>query len=138
MSRFRNITVRNEVPEELKEFKDFSYNLWWSWQPKALQLFRQLAGDLWYEVDHNPLTLMKQISQADLNKKGNDPAFVSQFHEVLNDFNTYMTRKDTWYDKHFKDNKDFKVAYFSAEFGVNESVPGYSGGLGILSGDHFK
>ena len=99
MSRFRNITVRNEVPDELKEFKDFSYNLWWSWQPKALQLFRQLAGDLWHEVDHNPLTLMKQISQADLNAKGNDPAFLRLFHEVLDDFNHYMTRNDTWFDK---------------------------------------
>jgi len=138
MSRFRNITVRNEVPEELKEFKDFSYNLWWSWQPKALQLFRQLAGELWYEVDHNPLNLLKQISQADLNAKGNDPAFLKLFHEVLDDFNQYMTRKDTWYDQNFKNNKDFKVAYFSAEFGVHESVPVYSGGLGILAGDHCK
>jgi len=138
MSRFRNITVRNEVPDELKEFKDFSYNLWWSWHPKALQLFRQLAGDLWYEVDHNPLTLMKQITQADLNAKSNDPAFLRLFHEVLDDFNHYMTRKDTWYDKNFKDKKDFRVAYFSAEFGVHESVPVYSGGLGILAGDHCK
>jgi len=138
MTRFRNITVRNEVPEELKEFKDFSYNLWWSWQPKALQLFRQLAGDLWYEVDHNPLTLLKQISQKDLNAKGNDPAFLSLFHEVLDDFNNYMNRKDTWFNKNHKANKDFQVAYFSAEFGVHESVPVYSGGLGILAGDHCK
>ena len=138
MSRFRNITVRNEVPDELKEFKDFSYNLWWSWQPKALQLFRQLAGDLWHEVDHNPLTLMKQITQADLNAKGNDPAFLKLFHEVLDDFNQYMTRKDTWFESNFKNKKDFKVAYFSAEFGVHESVPVYSGGLGILAGDHCK
>ena len=138
MSRFRNITVRNEVPDELKEFKDFSYNLWWSWQPKALQLFRQLAGNLWHEVDHNPLTLMKQISQADLNAKGNDPAFLKLFREVLDDFNHYMTRKDTWFDKNYKGKKDFTVAYFSAEFGVHESVPVYSGGLGILAGDHCK
>ncbi len=138
MSRFRSITVQNEVPDELKEFKDFSYNLWWSWHPKALKLFRQLAGDLWYEVDHNPLTLLKNISQDDLNKKGNDPKFLELFHEVLDDFNHYMTRKDTWYEKNYKDKKDFKVAYFSAEFGVHESVPVYSGGLGILAGDHCK
>jgi starch phosphorylase len=138
MSRFRNITVQNEVPEELKEFKDFSYNLWWSWQPKALQLFRQLAGDLWKQVDHNPLTLLKQISQHELNAKSNDPAFLELFREVLDDFNHYMTRKDTWYDTTFKDKKDFTVAYFSAEFGVHESVPVYSGGLGILAGDHCK
>jgi starch phosphorylase len=138
MTRFRSITVRNEVPEELKEFKDFSYNLWWSWQPKALQLFRQLSGDLWREVDHNPLTLLKQISQKDLNAKGNDPAFLSLFHEVLDDFNNYMNRKDTWFNNNHKANKDFQVAYFSAEFGVHESVPVYSGGLGILAGDHCK
>ncbi|MBN2780537.1 MAG: alpha-glucan family phosphorylase, partial [Candidatus Marinimicrobia bacterium] len=138
MSHFRKIMVRNEVPEELKEFKDFSYNLWWGWQPKALKLFRQLAGDLWYDVEHNPLKLMKQISQKDLNAKSNDPSFVSSFHEVIDDFNRYMNRKDTWFNTQYKDNKDFLVAYFSAEFGVHESVPVYSGGLGILAGDHCK
>ena len=138
MTRFRNITVQNEVPYELKEFKDFSYNLWWSWQPKALQLFRQLAGDLWHQVDHNPLTLLKQISQSDLNAKGNDPAFLKLFHEVLDDFNQYMTCTDTWFNDNYGLESNFNVAYFSAEFGVHESVPVYSGGLGILAGDHCK
>lgn len=138
MSHFRNITVRNEVPEELKELKDFSYNLWWGWQPKALELFRQLAVDLWHEVEHNPLKLLKQISQQELNAKSNDPAFLSLFHEVMKDFNHYMTREDTWFSKEYPDKQDFQVAYFSAEFGVHESVPVYSGGLGILAGDHCK
>ncbi|MDZ7821339.1 MAG: alpha-glucan family phosphorylase [Candidatus Marinimicrobia bacterium] len=138
MSHFRKITVRNEVPEELKELKDFSYNLWWGWQPKALKLFRQLAVDLWHEVEHNPLKLLKQISQKELNEKSNDPAFLSLFHEVMKDFNHYMTRKDTWFNTQHQDRNDFRVAYFSAEFGVHESVPVYSGGLGILAGDHCK
>ncbi|MDD3966109.1 MAG: alpha-glucan family phosphorylase [Candidatus Neomarinimicrobiota bacterium] len=138
MSRFRNITVRNEVPEELKELKDFSYNLWWGWQPKALELFRQLAVDLWHEVEHNPLKLLKQISQSELNAKSSDPAFLSLFHEVMKDFNHYMTRENTWFNEQYGNKKNFRVAYFSAEFGVHESVPVYSGGLGILAGDHCK
>ncbi len=138
MSHFRKITVRNEVPEELKELKDFSYNLWWGWQPRALKLFRQLSVSLWHEVEHNPLKLLKHISQKELNEKSNDPAFISLFHEVMNDFDHYMTHKDTWFNKHYKDEKDFQVAYFSAEFGIHESVPVYSGGLGILAGDHCK
>lgn len=138
MSHFRKITVRNEVPEELKELKDFSYNLWWGWQPKALGLFRQLGGKLWYDVEHNPLRLIKNMPQQDLNEKANDAAFVEPFHQVMNDFNHYMTRKDTWFNKTYPKEKDFQVAYFSAEFGVHESVPVYSGGLGILAGDHCK
>ena len=138
MSHFRKITVRKEVPEELKELKDFSYNLWWGWQPEALKLFRQLAVDLWHEVEHNPLKLLKQISQQELNEKSKDPAFLSLFHEVMKDFNTYMTRKDTWFNTRYGDKEDLLVAYFSAEFGVHESVPVYSGGLGILAGDHCK
>ncbi|MFO7840892.1 MAG: alpha-glucan family phosphorylase [Fidelibacterota bacterium] len=138
MSHFRKITVRNEVPEELKELKDFSYNLWWGWQPNALKLFRQLAVDLWHEVEHNPLKLLKQISQSELNEKSNDPAYLSLFHDVMKDFNHYMTRKDTWFNKNYQGHDDFLVAYFSAEFGVHESVPVYSGGLGILAGDHCK
>ncbi|MDZ7795804.1 MAG: alpha-glucan family phosphorylase [Candidatus Marinimicrobia bacterium] len=138
MSHFRKITVRNEVPDELKELKDFSYNLWWGWQPNALKLFRQLATDLWHEVEHNPLKLLKQISQSELNEKSNDPAYLSLFHDVMKDFNHYMTRKDTWFNKNYRGHDDFLVAYFSAEFGVHESVPVYSGGLGILAGDHCK
>ncbi|MBW6458572.1 MAG: DUF3417 domain-containing protein, partial [FCB group bacterium] len=138
MSHFRSIMVRNEVPEELKELKAFSYNLWWGWQPKALRLFRDLAVDLWHDVEHNPLKLLKQISQDTLNKRSNDPEFIDQFRDVMDDFNRYMERKDTWFNKTYPDKKDFLVAYFSAEFGVHESVPVYSGGLGILAGDHCK
>ena len=138
MSHFRSIMVRNEVPEELKELKAFSYNLWWGWQPKALRLFRDLAVDLWHEVEHNPLKLLKQISQETLNQRSNDPEFIAQFREVMDNFNQYMERKDTWFNTNYPDKNNFLVAYFSAEFGVHESVPVYSGGLGILAGDHCK
>ncbi|MDD3807243.1 MAG: alpha-glucan family phosphorylase [Candidatus Marinimicrobia bacterium] len=138
MNNFRRIIVQSFVPEELQELKKFSYNLWWSWKPSAQKLFQTLGEDLWYEVEHNPLKLLKYLSQNQLNKKANDPEFLTMLKLVMDEFTQYMTRKDTWFDTNFPEKKDFLVAYFCAEFGIHESVPVYSGGLGMLAGDHCK
>lgn len=138
MKNFRRITVQSFVPEELQELKKFSYNLWWSWKPNAQKLFRSLGDELWYDVEHNPLKLLKYLSQNQFNQKAGDPEFLKIFKEVMDEYNHYMTRKDTWFDLSYRDKKDFLIAYFSAEFGIHESVPVYSGGLGILAGDHCK
>ena len=72
MKHFKRITVQSFFPEEMKQLQDFSYNLWWSWRPKAQKLFHELDQKLWYEVEHNPLKMFKYISQAQLNEKNND------------------------------------------------------------------
>lgn len=138
MKQFRRITVQSFFPEELNQLQDFSYNLWWSWRPKAQKLFKQLDENLWYEVEHNPLKLFKYIGQDQLNRKSSDPEFNKLFNEVMAEYNAYMSNPNTWFDKSYPDSKDFVVAYFSAEFGVHETVPVYSGGLGVLAGDHCK
>ena len=138
MKHFKRITVQSFFPEEMKQLQDFSYNLWWSWRPKAQKLFHELDQKLWYEVEHNPLKMFKYISQAQLNEKNNDPEFSALLSEVMDEYKNYMTREDTWFNKQYPDSKDFQVAYFSAEFGIHETVPVYSGGLGILAGDHCK
>ncbi|HDR05360.1 MAG TPA: alpha-glucan family phosphorylase [Candidatus Marinimicrobia bacterium] len=138
MKKFRRITVQSFFPEELKQLQDFSYNLWWSWKPKAQKLFKQLDEKLWYEVEHNPLKLFKHIGQDQLNKKNQDPEFNKLFKEVMSEFENYMTRQDTWFNTNYPNREDFLIAYFSAEFGVHETVPVYSGGLGVLAGDHCK
>jgi len=138
MKNFRRITVQSFVPEELQELKKFSYNLWWSWKPNAQKLFRSLGDELWYDVEHNPLKLLKYLSQNQFNQKAGDPEFLKIMKDVMDEYNHYMTRKDTWFDVTYPGKKDFLIAYFSAEFGIHESVPVYSGGLGILAGDHCK
>jgi len=138
MKNFRRITVQSFVPEELQELKKFSYNLWWSWKPNAQKVFRSLGDELWYDVEHNPLKLIKYLSQNQFNQKAGDPEFLKIMKDVMDEYNHYMTRKDTWFDVTYPGKNDFLIAYFSAEFGIHESVPVYSGGLGILAGDHCK
>jgi starch phosphorylase len=138
MNRFRKIIVKSVVPEKLKKLEEFSYNLWWSWKPKAQKLFSHLDKDLWCEVKYNPLRLLKEISQNKLNEKNNDTEYIKLFDEVMKEYKQYMSNNDTWFEKKHGKQKDFLVAYFCTEFGVHETVPVYSGGLGILAGDHIK
>ena len=138
MNRFRKIIVKSVVPEKLKKLEEFSYNLWWSWKPKAQKLFSHLDKDLWCEVKYNPLRLLKEISQNKLNEKNNDTEYIKLFDEVMKEYKQYMSNNDTWFEKKYGKQKGFLVAYFCTEFGVHETVPVYSGGLGILAGDHIK
>ncbi|MEA3499778.1 MAG: alpha-glucan family phosphorylase [Candidatus Marinimicrobia bacterium] len=138
MNRFRKIIVKSIVPEKLKKLEEFSYNLWWSWKPRAQKLFSDLDKDLWYEVKHNPLRMLKEISQNKLNEKSNDTEYVKLFDEVMKEYKHYMSDKNVWFNREYGKQKDFLVAYFCTEFGVHETVPVYSGGLGILAGDHIK
>ena len=90
MNRFRKIIVKSVVPEKLKKLEEFSYNLWWSWKPKAQKLFSHLAKDLWREVKYNPLRLLKEISQNKLNEKSNDTEYIKLFDEVMKEYKQYM------------------------------------------------
>ncbi len=138
MGRFRRITVKSEVPEKLKKLEEFSYNLWWSWKPQAQKLFSHLDKELWYKVKHNPLRMLKEISQNKLNEKSNDVEYIKLFDKVMKEYNEYVSDKNVWFKRKYPKQKDFLVAYFCTEFGVHETVPVYSGGLGILAGDHIK
>ncbi|MEA1986201.1 MAG: alpha-glucan family phosphorylase [Candidatus Marinimicrobia bacterium] len=138
MYRFKKIVVKSVMPEKIKKLEEFSYNLWWSWKPKAQKLFSHLDKELWYEVKHNPLRLLKEISQRKLNEKSNDAEYVELFDTVMQEYKEYMSNKDTWFAQKYPNKDDFFVAYFCAEFGIHETMPVYSGGLGILAGDHIK
>ena len=114
-----------------------SKNLWWTWQPEAQFIFRELSPRLWEQTNHNPSALMADISSNELKARLGDSDFAQRTAAVLNDFDRYMNEKKTWATTHAKGLKG-PVAYFSAEFGLHESVRIYSGGLGILAGDHTK
>ncbi len=114
-----------------------AYNLWWTWNPEAQQIFKELSPLVWRYSNHNAVAVMREISDQELLVRLHDREFHRRVHTVLESFDAYMSATDTWAHRHAA-NLKAPVAYFSAEFGFHESLPIYSGGLGILSGDHTK
>lgn len=138
MYLFGKITVTAVIPDELSKLKDIAYNLWWSWNSEAIDLYREIDLALWEKLGKNPVRFLKEVSQKKLEAKLNDPDYMQRYRKVVEDYEAYMSETDTWFSRNFPDKKDHMVAYFSAEYGLNEVLPIYSGGLGVLSGDHCK
>jgi len=132
------ITVTAVLPEKLARLKDIAYNLWWSWNSEAIDLFREIDLPLWERLGKNPVRFLQEVSQSRLDEKINDPEYMQRYYAIVNKFDSYMSGTDTWFSKNHPDKAGHMVAYFSAEFGLNEVLPVYSGGLGVLSGDHCK
>jgi starch phosphorylase len=133
------IAVRPRIPAAIGRLEELAYNLWWSWNSEAKTLYARLDPELWDSVNHNPIKLLYRIEQAKLDSAANDADYISAYNEVLAAFDHYMhPETPTWYSTHHGDKKDQVIAYFSAEFGLHEALPIYSGGLGVLSGDHCK
>ncbi len=137
MKHIRTFVIVPSLPEVLEPLRQLAYNLWWTWNPSATDLFRRLDVDLWRKVGHNPVALLGQISQERLEQTARDDAYVAQLSRVMDNLYIYLNSR-TWFDDKFPNDKDLLVAYFSAEFGLHESMPIYSGGLGVLAGDHLK
>jgi glycogen phosphorylase len=124
-------------PARLARLKDLAYNLWWSWHPEARALFKEIDLSLWSDSHHNPVLLL-QRSHARLEALAKDPLFTAKYDNVIKAFDQYLSSSDTWFARQHPDFKGKAVAYFSAEFGLHNSLKIYSGGLGILAGDHCK
>ncbi|MGE5313554.1 MAG: alpha-glucan family phosphorylase [Acidobacteriota bacterium] len=114
-----------------------SRNLWWSWNFEAQQVFQELAPRLWETSHHNPSALLAEISEQEILARLANKDYCMRVQKVIKAFNAYMKQTKTWTAAHAKKLKN-PVAYFSAEFGFHESLRTYSGGLGILAGDHTK
>ena len=133
------ISVLPKVPEAITRLEELAYNLWWSWEAKAQALYRNLDPALWEAVQHNPVKLLHRVDQEKLDAAAVDDDYLTAYHEVLTEFDAYMhPQAPTWFRINHADKTDQVIAYFSAEFGLHEALPIYSGGLGILSGDHCK
>jgi len=132
-------SVKPNIPKELSSLKDISMNLWWCWNPEGVELFKRIDRKLWDKVDHNPVSLLSKVSQERLEELKNSESFIGHLNMVEKKLKSYML-SDAWYQNNIVkgDRKKVKYAYFSAEFGIHESLPVYSGGLGILAGDHLK
>ena len=135
---FNKLTVIPKLPDNIKGLSEIVNNVWWSWNTEYLKLFKFIDADLWNEVLKNPYKFLKLVEQEKLEEASNNPDFIKEYEKVYENFKGYMNKKDTYYAKKHLDMKDKQIAYFSAEYGLDETVPLYSGGLGILSGDTLK
>ncbi len=135
---FNRVTVVPQLPERVKKLPEIANNLWWSWNTEFLKLFLDIDVDLWDRIGKNPVKFLKLVSQEKIEKMAEDPNFLKKYDRVVENYENYMNSTDTWFNKTYPKNKDDLIAYFSAEYGLDEILPIYSGGLGILSGDHLK
>lgn len=129
------VTVQPVLPERIGRLGDIAANLYWTWVPGARKLFRDLDRELWDRVQDSPVSLLREVDQAKLDEAAEDPEFLSEYDTVVADFDAYMAGNG-WFSEEGR--QDDTYAYFCAEYGWHESIQIYSGGLGILAGDHTK
>ncbi len=135
--QIRTFTVLPHLPERLQALHKLAYNLWWCWNADAVALFRRIDVDLWQQLEHSPVKLLGHTAQERFEKLAKDEGFLAHMDRVEEALNNYMSAP-TWFQDTYGAEKSARVAYFSAEFGIHESIPVYSGGLGVLAGDHLK
>jgi starch phosphorylase len=129
--------VLPNLPPPLRPLMEMAYNLCFTWKVDVRELFRRIDPELWQNLGHNPVLMLGMLEQERLEELALDQAFLAELERVNQDFRRYMERSmpAQWLDLH---ERGFLVAYFSMEFGLAECLPMYSGGLGVLSGDHLK
>src|SRR5213596_4122449 len=138
MPTYHTFNVIPTLPAALEPLREMVFNLWWTWEPSARRLFRHLDPELWNRTNHNPVRMLQLSRQARLVEVSQDKNFLRELKEVHDAFRNYLARKDTYGKIGAGSAIKNPVAYFSAEFGFHESIPNYSGGLGILGSDHCK
>ncbi len=134
------VTVVPNLPPSLERLYELAYNLRWSWDHETIALFRRLDRDLWEETGRNPVWMLGRLSQEQINAAAEDEAFMVHLDRVCEALDRYMhNTTTTWYANHYGTLPEKPIiAYFSTEFGLTECLRNYSGGLGVLSGDHLK
>jgi glycogen phosphorylase len=132
------LSVFPTIPERIARLHELAYNLWFAWNADAQALYAAIDPALWAACEHNPVRVLAAVSPERLTTLAEDGEFLGRYDWVLAQFDAYMHPESTWYGRAHGDTATRTIAYFSAEFGLHESLPIYSGGLGILSGDHCK
>ncbi len=137
MQFIATIRVFPVLPAAIAPLERLSKNIWWSWNPAAMELFETINPTVWASSNHNPVRVLLECQQADFERVAGDKTYLEKLDAVLEGFDAYMRRKDTWFKANLPDFKG-SIAYFSMEYGFHESFQIYSGGLGVLAGDHCK
>ena len=127
---WKPITVKSNVPVELSKLEELAHNMWWAWNHDARSLFRSLDETLFEKCGQNPVLLLENLSFEKMEKLAKDKAVIKKMNDVYDEFHTYMDVEP--------DHKRASVAYFCMEYGLNQVLKIYSGGLGILAGDYLK
>lgn len=131
--------LSKKLPQKLQRLADLAYNYWWSWTTDRVSLFRNIDPEKWENCGHNPVVILESTSYERLTQLAEDPFYIKQLQSLVAEFDQYMAQHDTWVSRVApQTSPKHPVAYFCAEFGIHESLPIYSGGLGILAGDHLK
>jgi starch phosphorylase len=139
MATFRTKTPNHfDLPRRISRLGELAYNLWWTWNPSAQRLFYRIDFALWEEVNHNPLRFLRQIGRVEINAAALNSAYLELYDRVFANFDAYLKATDTWFARNAPKRNKHTIAYFSMEFGLHEILPIYSGGLGVLAGDHLK
>jgi len=128
----------DHVPERIEGLVDLAFNLWWSWHPSARMLFKQVNAHAWKESRHNPVQMLQEIPEDYLRRAAQNREYLRRYDIIMQRYQEYMARKNSWFTEEYASSRPFTVAYFSAEYGLHHSLPFYAGGLGFLAGDHLK
>jgi starch phosphorylase len=131
-----NVTT-STIPERIRRLPELAGDLWWTWNPHAREVFRKLDYSLWRQSAHNPVLMLRQVSQEMLNLAAGDEKFLAVYDTALEALGAARSARDTWWLHRHPDTQG-PIAYFSAEFALHQSLPIYAGGLGVLAGDHCK
>ncbi len=126
------------LPKRLARLGELAYNIWWTWQPEAVRAFGRLDYDLWERLGHNPIRFLREIKHTRLTQAAKDKEYLANYDRVLADFDAYFAAHKTWAAHTHPELTNRPIAYFSMEYGLHETLPIYSGGLGVLAGDHLK
>ena len=127
-----------ELTDLIHGLNRLARNLWWTWNQEAQEIFQKLSPRAWQNLYHNAVAVLHEVSDYELRTRLQEPAFAADVRDVLKRFNAYMEEHDTWAAQNAQKLEGKPVAYFSAEFGLHETLPIAAGGLGILAGDHAK
>jgi starch phosphorylase len=130
--------IAAKLPARLRRLEELAYNFWWSWHRTARDMFKILDRMLWVNTRHNPILILKEVSPDRLAAASKDPAFLRHYDAVLLEMDRDLANDGHWFARTKPQGATPAMAYFSAEFGIHISLPIYSGGLGVLSGDHLK
>jgi glycogen phosphorylase len=131
------IKTKQLSPNPLDRVRKLAMNLWWTWNASAQRLFASLDPMLWAATNQSPLKTLRMLAPERKEALANDPAFLQHLDQCERDLQEYLSAK-TWFDRTHKSPRRPRIGYFCAEFAIHESVPQYSGGLGVLAGDHLK
>ncbi len=126
------------LPERLQDLPKLAGNLWWSWSREGRALFREIDPLIWRQTRHNAIDVLRRADPLRIQECASNPSFLARYDRALAEMARALDHSPTWFHQHYGNLSDRRIAYFCAEFGLHNSVPIYSGGLGVLAGDHCK